>query len=99
MLKDEERIRVSTRGDDLRGRYRPPQRAYHVLAPLRIAPPRRRRGPLLAVVAALVVVAAGGFVASRVWLEPGVDGALAGASSGDGADAAPLVGARIMAWT
>jgi hypothetical protein len=97
MLKDEERIRVSTRGDDLRGRYRPPQRAYHVLAPLRIAPPRRRRGPLLAVVAALVVVAAGGFLASRVWLEPGVDGALAGASSGAGADAAPLVGARIMA--
>jgi len=97
MLKDEERIRVSTRGDELRGRYRPPQRTFRVPVALDIAPPRRRRGPLLAVLAGVLLVAAAGYVSSRWWLVPGVDGRLPGQTDESGAsDAAPAAGAKIM---
>src|SRR5215204_6841254 len=97
MLKDEERIRVSTRTDDPR-RDRPSPRVYRVPVPLDIAPPRNRRGPLL-VIAALLVVAAAAFVAARTWVAPGVDARLAGADPTAGApdDGAPATGARIMA--
>jgi hypothetical protein len=95
MLRDDERTRASVRGQDLRGRYRPPQRVYRVPVALDIAPPRRRKGPGLALAAGLLAVGAGGYVASRTVFAPDIQPQLASADAGTGADA-PLLGARIM---